>query len=150
LLLGKKSVHYAAILLFWLGFWTIVNSTGYLIIGGLSPFGDVYGLIALGVLTSSLSLQIGLIFFLMVFALSQILRKRLSEMCSPEKVRWGISFFWLIIPMLVTVMLASPERNLPLVCLVLAFAPVVVSFLFEHCLVLTEHKADEDPNDVAK
>ena len=65
---------------FWLAFWTLINSTGYLIIGGLTSFGDVKELIALGVLTSLLSLAVGFITFVIGFiALSWILRKNIDR-----------------------------------------------------------------------
>lgn len=37
--------------LFWLSFWTFLNPTGYLIMGGIKPFGDIAALIREGVLT---------------------------------------------------------------------------------------------------
>ena len=40
-------------LLLWLALWTFLNPTGYLIIGGISPFGDVAALINDGVLLNN-------------------------------------------------------------------------------------------------
>lgn len=44
--------------LFWLSFWTLLSSAGFL--GGISPFCDVEYLISAGVLTRASSLLIGL------------------------------------------------------------------------------------------
>lgn len=52
LILKKKISWYFAITLFWLAFWTFISSTGYFIIGGLTPFGDIKELIRLGVFNS--------------------------------------------------------------------------------------------------
>jgi len=150
LLLMKKKVRwYFTITLFWLAFWTLVNSTGYLIIGGLRPFGDVYALIWLGVLTSHLSLVIGLIIFLIgLVTLSWFLSRIFSEFFPPRNVSLGVTLFWLIIPVLVVVMLANPERGLQVVYLPLTFIPALLSFSIRYLMFLSKQEADANPNDV--
>lgn len=136
----KKILWHFDIALFWLAFWTFVNSTGYLIIGGLTPFGDVHELIMLGVLTSLFSLVIGIIIFVIGFVtLSWSLRKILIKMFSPRRASLGVVLFWFIIPMLVMVMLANPERGLQLAYLPLAFIPTFISFVIEYFLILSQH-----------
>jgi hypothetical protein len=151
LIVKKKMPWYLALTLFWLAFWTLINSTGYLIIGGLTSFGDVKELIALGVLTSLLSLVIGFIIFVVGFiALSWILRKILIELFTPKRASLGVSLFWLIIPVLVLVMLANPERGLQVAYLPLTFIPALLSFAIEYFLVLSKQEANESPDDVTE
>jgi hypothetical protein len=150
LLLEKRIRRFYALTLFWFAFWTFVSSTGYLIIGGLSPFGDVLQLIALGVITQFLSLILGLIIFCMGFvSLSWILRTTLLEIFPTKKASLGVTTFWLILPTLVLVMLANPDRTLQVICAPLAFIPVVFSFAVEYFLVLSKEKANKDPDNVA-
>jgi hypothetical protein len=151
LLVKKQIPWYFAATLFWLAFWTLVNSTGYLIIGGLTSFGDVKELIALGVLTSLFSLIIGFIIFVVGFiALSWILRKILTELFTLKRASLGISLFWLILPVLVLVMLANPERHLQVAYLPLTFIPALLSFVIEYFLVLSKQKANASPDNVAE
>ncbi|RJS82126.1 hypothetical protein CW707_01680 [Candidatus Bathyarchaeota archaeon] len=135
----KKVQWHLAIVLFWLAFWTLVNSTGYLIIGGLAPFGDVEELIGLGVLTRQSSLLIGLLFFALGFILlSWVLRKLFVEIYPLRKASFGVSLFWLIIPLLVTVMMLSPERSLAWSYLPLSFIPALLSIALEYLLFLSK------------
>jgi hypothetical protein len=153
LLLKSKIACYSALVGFWFAFWTLVNSTGYLIIGGLTPFGDVYALIALEVLTSFLSIVIGGIMFSIGFiALSWILRKTLRNVFSPKKASLGVFLFWFIIPLLVAIMLISPDyqSSLQFSMFPLTFIPALASFLMEYFLVLSKDEADENPHDVAE
>ncbi|MDH5460038.1 MAG: hypothetical protein OEW71_03270 [Candidatus Bathyarchaeota archaeon] len=151
LILKKKISWYFAITLFWLAFWTLINSTGYFIIGGLLPFGDIRELIRLGVLTAFPSLVMGFIMFVIGFvALSWILRKTLIGMFHPEKASLGVTLFWLIIPVLGAVMLASPERNFQVAYFPLMFIPSLLSFILEYFLVLSKQKAYADPDNVAE
>jgi hypothetical protein len=139
------------IALFWLAFWALVSSTGYLLIGGLTPFGDVEELIRLGVLTSFFSLFIGLVIFTIGFVvLSTILRRIMLEIFPIEKVKLGVAVFWLIIPLLVAVMVASPERSLHVGYLPLAFVPAFASFLIERFIFASENKVDARPDYVAE
>lgn len=151
LLMKRRISWYFSLALFWLAFWTLTNAAGYLIIGGLRPFGDVYDLIRLGVLTSSSSLAIGLVAFVLGFiALSWILRKVLIEFFTAKKASLGVILFWLIIPALVIVMWASPERNLQEAYVPLAFIPALLSFVIEHFLVLPKQRANKNPDNISK
>jgi len=151
LLVKKKTPWYFALTLFWLAFWTLTNSTGYLMIGGLTSFRDVKELIALGVLTSLLSLVIGFIIFVVGFVgLSWILRKILNDVFTPKKASLGVVLFWFIIPVLVLVMLANPERGLQVAYLPLTFIPALLSFVIEYFLVLSKQEANASPDDVTE
>ena len=151
LILKKKISWYFALTLFWLAFWTFISSTGYFIVGGLTPFGDIKELIGLGVLTRLPSLVMGLVIFVIGFvALSWILREILIEMFHPEKASLGVILFWLIIPVLGAVMLASPERNFQVAYLPLMFIPSLLSFILEYFLVLSKQKAYADPDNISE
>lgn len=135
LFLRKKVSWHWALAIFWLAFWALVNSTGYLIIGGLAPFGDVEELIGLGVLTRQLSLFMGVFFFALGFiGSSWILRKLFMEIYPLKKASLGVSLFWLIIPVLVLVMILNPERDLAWSYIPLAFIPSLLSFALENFL----------------
>jgi hypothetical protein len=147
----KKLQWYLTVTLFWFAFWTLVNSTGYLIIGGFKPFGDVLELIRLGVLTSGLSLIIGLTVFALGFViLSWILVRILSEVFTSSKARYGVTAFWLLIPVLVMVMLANPEHRLEAYYIPLSFIPALLSFALEQFLFLPKQKSKADPDDVSE
>jgi hypothetical protein len=151
LLVKKKTPWHLALTFFWLAFWTLINSTGYLIIGGLTSFGDIKELIALGVLTSLLSLAIGFVIFVIGFiALSWILREILIVSFSAKRASLGVSLFWLIIPVLVLVMLANPERGLQVAYFPLTFVPALLSFVIEYFLVLSKQEANASPDNVAE
>ena len=67
LLVGKVKDWRLMTFLFWLSFWAFINPAGYLILGGIRPFGDVESLIYYGVLSPSMSIVIGLVIFLISF-----------------------------------------------------------------------------------
>ncbi len=126
--------------LFWLSFWTFLSSTGYLITGGLRPYGDVAALIADGVLTAETSLPLGLFIFIAgFFALSKILMDLLMEIHvirSIRELRIALALFWLLIPMITTVYCLG--RRLPLGYLqlftILSAIPVLVAIVTPNLL----------------
>ncbi len=93
--------------LLWLAFWTFLNPTGYLIISGVKPFGDVATLIADGVLAQESSLLIGLIIFSATFlSLSKILITQLtikSIVRSIKELRLSLVLFWATIPIVTVI-----------------------------------------------
>lgn len=116
LLLKNVKAWWLAASLFWLSFWTFLSSTGYLITGGLRPYGDVAALIADGVLTPVTSLLLGLFIFIAgFFALSKILMDLLKEIHvirSIRELRVALALFWLLIPVITAVYCLG--RRLPL------------------------------------
>ena len=117
--------------LFWLSFWTFLNPTGYLILGGISPFGDVAALIAEGGLTQVSSLVIGLIIFLIAFfSLSKIFRDLLLSVDIIRDIRdlrISLSLFWFQIPLTTAIMLIG--RGQPLFYLPVSFIPVMLALI---------------------
>ena len=111
-------------LLFWLAFWTFINPAGYLVVGGIEPFGDVAKLISQGVMTERGALAAGLVLFgVTLFSLSIILRKVLRKAGVKEDARWSIVLFWLIVPALTLASVLGQDRS-PLIA-VLGLIPVL-------------------------
>jgi hypothetical protein len=103
LVFGKIRHHHLSFTLFWLAFWTFLNPTGYLIMGGMKPFGDIWQLINAGVLTQVSSIGMGLMLFLMAFySLSKIFKDLVLQagiIETVEEVKVFLSLFWLTIPL---------------------------------------------------
>lgn len=100
LLLRKKSRWQLSVPLFWLSFWCYASVAGYLILGGISPFGDIQKLIQLGVLSQVSSIAIGVMIFLAGFiTLSIILHETLNPFLGLN-TKWAILAFWSIMPTL--------------------------------------------------
>jgi len=83
----------------WLSFWCFLNGTGYLILGGLVPFGDVEKLIKLGSLTWFSSLAVGLALFVIgFFLLSKVFFDVFSRFFSIKASKFAVMLFWMQIP----------------------------------------------------
>lgn len=129
-LLWKKLRWQFSVPLFWLSFWCYANATGYLILGGIFPFGDVKELFRLRVLTSSSAVMVGTVLFFGGFLLlSEILRRTLTTLLK-EKTRWWILTFWFVVPALVGLTTISHEM-FHLFFVPISFAPILLSFLLE-------------------
>ena len=117
--------------LFWLSFWTFLNPTGYLIMGGIKPFGDIAALIREGVLTQGTSVVIGLLIFLAAFfSLSKIFRDLLlsvSIIKGNRDLQISLSLFWLLIPLMTVMMLIGLRQ--PLFYLPVSFIPVILALI---------------------
>jgi len=106
LLLNKVKATSSSSILFWLSFWTSISPAGYLIIGGIRPFGDVQQLIELRVLTQTSALLIGLIVFsVSFFSLLRVFKEILlgaKLFQSIKSMRVSVAILWLSIPVLAT------------------------------------------------
>ena len=127
-------------LLLWFSFWTFLNPTGYLIIGGIRPFGDVAALIARGVLTRETTLLIGLtIFTAGFFSISRILTALLLslDIIRVKELRVSISLFWLVIPIITAIYCLGTRQPLLylLIFTCLAFTPALAAFIMQPILV---------------
>jgi hypothetical protein len=95
--------HRLSFILFWLAFWTFLNPTGYLVMGGMRPFGDIWQLIEAGVLTQASSIGLGLLLFLITFySLSKIFKDLILQAGIVENVgelNFFLSLFWFVIPL---------------------------------------------------
>jgi hypothetical protein len=121
--------------LFWLAFWTFLNPVGYLIIGGIKPFGDIYQLIAHGVLSQSSSLIIGLISFAFTFfSLSRIFQNIMRDVGfvkNKNPLRIALSLLWLIIPLVTLMALAGLGflSSYSLLLAAISFVPSILIFI---------------------
>ena len=124
-----------AVPLFWLAFWTFVNPVGYLIVGGIKPFGDILQLIAEGVLSQTSSLAMGLIIFaLAFFSLSRIfndIMRNIGFIENKTQLRISLSLLWMITP-LITLMaitgLGFPS-SYSLFLLAISFVPSILALV---------------------
>lgn len=120
--------------IFWLAFWCLMNGTGYLIIGGFSPFGDVAWLIGHGFLDPVFSVVVGVFFFLIGFwLLSSILRRNLARVIPENRVGLGTTVFWFIVPLLV-VFTTLGWGGIRFDYLAVSFIPILTSWLIEYQL----------------
>ena len=95
----KKHFWVLSLPLAWLSFWCFLNGTGYLILGGLVPFGDVEKLIELGSLTWLSSLVVGVVLFAIGFlVLSKIFFNIFLEFFSIKASKLAVILFWMQIP----------------------------------------------------
>jgi len=128
-------------LLLWLAFWTFLNPTGYLIIGGVKPFGDVASLIEAGVLNQELSLLIGLALFVVAFlSLSKILIIQLSITNVVESVnglRLSLALFWTVVSVVTIVTCLGMRLQILYfqVFTVLSLVPPLVAILLPNFLL---------------
>ena len=131
---SKRANRVVSSMLFWLAFWTFINPAGYLVVGGMKPFGDVANLISEGVMTQEIAFILGLLIFLVnLFSLSKILRNVLRKAGVNKEARWSIVFFWLIVPLLTLVKVVGQGQ--PLHIALLGFIPVLAA-----CAGLLLHK----------
>ena len=119
----------------WLSFWTFLNPTGYLIIGGIKPLGDVAALISQGALTHATSFLSGVTLFAVAFiSISKILADLLSNTTAVRKVktlRNALTLFWLTIPITTLFMCigtGQPLHDLA-VFTVISCLPSLVAFI---------------------
>jgi hypothetical protein len=141
---SKRGNWMVSSMLFWLAFWTFINPAGYLVVGGIKPFGDVANLISAGVMTQELAFILGLLIFLVnLFTLSIILRNVLRKAGVNEDARWSIVLFWLIVPLLTLVSVVGQGR--PLLIALLGFIPVLAACagLLLHNVVLSRRTNSE-------
>ena len=83
----------------WLSFWCFLNGVGYLILGGLTSYGDIKNLIKLGYLTNLSSVAIGLCLFAVGFpSLFKIFFNIFSEKLSEKRSMFAVAIFWMQIP----------------------------------------------------
>jgi len=121
--------------LFWLAFWTFINPAGYLILSGISPFGDVASLIAKGVLTKSSSMILGIIIFSGSFVfISKILCNILTDINMPResmKMRFSLCLFWLLIPVITFLYCLKTKYSLNYIGVLsmLSLLPLVAAFI---------------------
>jgi len=152
LLLWKVKNWRIVVPLFWLAFWTFLNPTGYLIIGGIKPFGDISQLIVEGVLSQTSSLVIGLITFaLAFFSLSRIFKDIVSNagfIKNKKQLRVCLSLLWLIIPLITLMAITGLGflSSFSLLLFAISLCPSIVALLLPGNLpsTLESHSPSEE------
>lgn len=123
---SKRGNWAVSSMLFWLAFWTFINPAGYLVVGGMEPFGDIANLISAGIMTQQLAFILGILLFLVnLFSLSIILRNVLRKAGVNEDARWSIVLFWLIVPLLT--FFSAAGLGQPMLIASLGFIPVLAA-----------------------
>lgn len=132
----RRGGFYLRFLLFWLGFWASTTQAAYLILGGLVGTGDPASLSRITGVPLVSFIILGLALFLSAYIIISILF--LSEMAPlfPEYSKGTLLFiFWLIIPLQVFLLAASPEHKLTFeqftLSLALSILPSLVSIIFK-------------------
>jgi hypothetical protein len=134
LLSWRVKVWRLTVPLFWLAFWTFVNPAGYLIIGGIKPFGDVSQLIADGVLSQPVSVAIGVIVFaLNFFSLSMIFMNIIQTtgfIKNKKTPHVFLGLLWLTIPFITLMAIIGLGflSSYSLLLMVISFLPSIVVF----------------------
>ncbi|UCH01564.1 MAG: hypothetical protein JSV20_06815 [Candidatus Bathyarchaeota archaeon] len=136
LLTWKVKAWRLTVPLFWLAFWTFVNPAGYLIIGGIKPFGDISQLIADGVLSQPLSVAIGVIVFASnFFSLSTIFMNIIQTtgfVMNKKTAPVFLGLLWLTIPfitLMAIIGLGFLSSYSPLLTAISFLPSIVVFFL---------------------
>lgn len=149
-LVPKKDGFYLRFPLFWLGFWTTITQASYLLLGGLTGYGDPGALYSLTGVPLSFFVLLGFGLFLLVYLVVSVLF--LSEVSGlfPEYREKTLLFeFWLTMPIQVIFFMASPEHALSFelffLLLVVSMIPSLLSLpffqLFNRLRVNTMKKA---------
>ena len=123
---------YSRLILFLLGFWIAVTQSSYLIVGGLTGFGDI------GFISNSLGIDylyfaaVGVaIFVLVFFVISAMFFHELGIMFPATDQRKLLSAFWFTVPLLVLTFGFSEEFSLPalefLLLIALSFIPSIAA-----------------------
>jgi len=101
LLLSRRVTHsLATVSLFWLSFWTYLNSMVYLVVGSVHPFGDVLDLMETAPVPRVLIGALGVtLLAAYTYSLSLILRGIFSQLLEPEKASEMVSMFWILLHM---------------------------------------------------
>jgi hypothetical protein len=98
--LRRKLSFEFRMLLFWLSFWTFINTISYMIIGVVLPFGDIAVLMELGVISNTHLGLVGMILtFPGLYLISGRLTTILSEIFIPGTVMSVSMMFWILLPL---------------------------------------------------
>jgi len=140
-LMPRKGGFYGRFSLFWLGFWATINQASYLLLGGLTGYGDVGSLHSLtGVPLNFFTLLGFSLFFLVYVVVSGLFLSEVRGLFPEYRERVLLFEFWLTIPVQVILFVVSHTIAsfwfLPLV-----FVSLLPSLLSAPLFPLFEHLA---------
>ena len=124
---------YSRLILFWIAYWTTITQASYLIVGGITGFGDI------GYVSRSLGIDylyfavIGVPLFILVYSIVSVLFfGETGVMFESVDQRKLLSAFWLTVPVLVVTFSVSQEFLLPVLefalMLAISFIPSIMAF----------------------
>ncbi len=129
-LLARRPDCWLTVPCVWLAFWCLMNAAGYLVIGGLHPFGDIAVLIDLNAISSVQSLGLGIgMLILGFFALSMAQRRALFPVLGQQS-GFANTAMWTTVPV-VTVLAAMGMGVFSFVVLTAGLIPPALSVLVE-------------------
>ncbi len=108
----KRGSFYLRFTLFCLGFWATITQASYLVLGGITGYGDPWQLSHLTGTPLYLFVFLGFALFLPVYCASSVLfLSEVSRLFSEYRPKTLLFEFWLTIPIQVGVFAASPEHT---------------------------------------
>ncbi len=140
--------HELEMALFWIAFWTFINTVAYMIIGLVLPYGDIEILMKLGVVSN---VQLGIIGFTITFPGLFFISKRLKHIIShifvSDIVEESTMIFWisLPIPFIIAEVLRSSGPTPPLIGGSILLLLLPWSYLFVSNIVT--HVSGHDPRE---
>ena len=125
--------------LFWYGFWAFMNSVGYLLVGGLINFGDIYYISTISGIPNILFLIPGFIaFFLLYYLISNNFYQMFKDLTKID-AKWMLAFFWLLIPITFIFFTINPAITMNSVLIIIAFPlmfiPSIISIILSKYVI---------------
>ncbi|MFX1429828.1 MAG: hypothetical protein ACFFCY_06645 [Promethearchaeota archaeon] len=100
-------------IIFWYGFWAFMNSTGYLLIGGLLNFGDIQNIANYLQISNWVFLIPGFLVLVFFYYLISINMSLLFKPLLKLNLKWILFIFWLLIPFIFVLFSLNPTINIP-------------------------------------
>ena len=115
---------------FWLGFWTFVNSTGYLIVGGLINYGDIQNLSStLGIKNWIFTIP-GIVIFLILFYLISVNFFKLFKPLLEIKNRYILPILWILLLIIYFLFYFNPQIDMELSVFIVGLFVMLIPTLF--------------------
>lgn len=131
--LPRLGGFYSRLVLFLLGFWITITQSSYLIVGGLTGYGDIGSIShSLGIVPLYFAALGVPVFVLVFFVVSVLFFRELGRMFPSTDQKKLLSTFWLTIPILVVTFALSEEFSFPLtefaLFMALSIIPSIMAF----------------------
>jgi hypothetical protein len=108
----NRGGFYLRFSLFWLGFWAAINQASYLLLGGLTGYGDPGALSALTGVPLAVFAALGVGLFLIVYvAVSVVFLSEVAGLFPEYRAKMLLFAFWLSIPIQVVLFAVSPQHD---------------------------------------
>lgn len=135
LYITRNKLHrnrYLRIPLLWIGSWLVLIQSGYMMLGGLTGFGDVGRLNELLNIPLDSFILVGfLLFVLSYISISLLFITDISSLFDESNRRLSLTLFWIIVPLLLVSFNLTYAYDIPYltyaVVVVLSFVPILLS-----------------------